>query len=143
MRDSGKYHRSGCRLKVPSLRNTGKGVLFDLLEKTFGGYYGTLDSEFFTKTSRNSGQATPELADKKGKRIVLASEQDDNEKFQVKRIKLVSGGDEVSARMMRENPIYFRLFLLTSPPVGSICLSHRVTESQSHRVTESVEDFTH
>ena len=61
-------------------------------KKTFGGYYGTLDSEFFTKTSRNSGQATPELADKKGKRIVLASEQDDNEKFQVKRIKLVSGG---------------------------------------------------
>ncbi len=86
----------------------GKSVIFDMLEIAFGEYYGTIDSSFFTQIQKSSGAATPELADKKGKRLVLSPEQDKNEKFQVKRLKLVSGGDEVTARMNYENPIYFR-----------------------------------
>ena len=78
------------------------------METSFGEYYGMIDSSFFTQIQKNSGNATPELGDKKGKRLVLSPEQDKKEKFQVKRLKLVSGGDEVTARMNYENPIYFR-----------------------------------
>ena len=64
-------------------------------------------SAFFTEKSRNSGNATPQLADKKGIRVVIAAEPEENEKLQVGRLKQISGNDQIQARDLFESIFYF------------------------------------
>lgn len=66
-----------------------------------------MNSAFFTEKSRNSGNATPQLADKKGVRVLIATEPEENEKLQVGRLKQISGNDQVQARDLFQSLFYY------------------------------------
>ena len=85
----------------------GKGVLNELVLQAFGDYGKTMSSAFFTEKTRNSGSATPQLADKKGVRVLIATEPEENEKLQVGRLKQISGNDRIQARDLFQSLFYY------------------------------------
>lgn len=76
----------------------GKSTVMKLISKLLGDYYGTLPTTFLTRKKGSSSNATPELANLKGKRCVVMQESEFDEKIQVGAMKEITGGD----------PIYFR-----------------------------------
>ena len=58
----------------------------------------TMEAAYFTESSNSSGSATPQLADKKGVRVLITSEPEHVEKLQVGRLKKITGNDQIQAR---------------------------------------------
>ena len=88
--------------------SNGKSATVDLLQNTLGDYAGVLPVNVLTKKRGNSGEATPELADKKGKRFLSIQEPEHNDVIYVGQMKeLVAGNDRIAARALYENPIYY------------------------------------
>lgn len=56
----------------------------------------------------SASQATPELADKKAVRLLMTSEPETSEKLQISKLKLVSGGDDITARALYEAPFTYK-----------------------------------
>ena len=89
----------------------GKGTLCTLLDKTFGQYYYEPDVSIVTTTKKNSSGPNPEMAKAKGKRILCASEPDDedkNSKFRVNKLKQLRGNDAIQARALYSNSMEFK-----------------------------------
>ena len=86
----------------------GKGTLFNFIENVFGDYIKTIDCSFFTTIPKSSTSATPEIADKNGVRILWSSEPEDSQKFQVNKLKLISGGDKIQVRKLYCSPFEYR-----------------------------------
>ncbi len=89
----------------------GKGSLCSLLQKTFGDYYYEPDISFVTSSNKSSSAANPELAKAKGKRLIISSEPEDEEKdskFRVSRLKKYRGNDLIQARGLYQAPIEFK-----------------------------------
>ena len=86
----------------------GKGACAELLKASFGNYFATISSAFFTRPFSGSSQASPELADKKAVRLLMTSEPETSEKLQISKLKLVSGGDDITARALYEAPFSFK-----------------------------------
>jgi P4 family phage/plasmid primase-like protien len=86
----------------------GKGTLFNFIENVFGEYIKTIDCSFFTTIPKSSNSATPEIADKNGVRILWSSEPEDIQKFQVNKLKLISGGDKIQVRKLYCSPFEYR-----------------------------------
>lgn len=80
--------------------SNGKGTLNELIMTSFGNYYKTLDSNVLTKTSKNANEATPALYNKKGCRVVVSTEpeNDTGNKLQVNLLKKITGGDTIETR---------------------------------------------
>ena len=76
----------------------GKGLLDSLCGMVFGEYYDVIDKSFFTTQKKSSGSADPELAGKKGIRMLVSSECEKTEEFQANKLKLLSGNDNISTR---------------------------------------------
>lgn len=85
----------------------GKGVLSKLLQKTFGEYCYCPDVSVFTTKKTSSSSANPELAKTKGKRLLIATEPSEDDKFQVGAIKTWTGGDTIQARALYRDNIEF------------------------------------
>lgn len=85
----------------------GKGALGRLLISTFGDYCYCPDISIFTCKKTNRSGADPELAMTKGKRLVMATEPSENDKFQVGQLKAWTGGDPITARALFKEPITF------------------------------------
>lgn len=85
----------------------GKGVLSKLLQKTFGEYCYCPDVSVFTTKKTSSSSANPELAKTKGKRLLIATEPSEDDKFQVGAIKAWTGGDTIQARALYKDNIEF------------------------------------
>ena len=78
----------------------GKGVLTTLLKALLGQYFLTTDNTFLT-TVFKSGQANSTLAQSKGVRFLLVTEPDNGTaecSLNIDFVKLMTGGDEISAR---------------------------------------------
>lgn len=95
----------------------GKGTLIDLLDNTFGGktdgYFGTLPPTILTQKRGSSSAATPELADKFGKRIIVLQEPEGDDKINVGFMKNITGQDKIEARPLYGDPFqYTPLFKL-------------------------------
>ena len=75
--------------------------------QTFGDYAKTMEAAYFTESSNSSGNATPQLADKKGVRVLITSEPEHVEKLQVGRLKKITGNDQIQARQLREHLFYY------------------------------------
>ena len=90
--------------------SNGKGILLALLEKTYDKYFKIADSKFLTSKIKG-GAANPDLADCKGKKIVMVSEPEcdgDNEiKFNVETIKKITGRDSITTRYLNKNSFTF------------------------------------
>lgn len=80
----------------------GKTTLLNIIQYVLGrDYAGSAPPGMFTE---KRGESHPtELADLQGKRMVVSSETDAGDKMQVSRVKLVTGGENIKARFMRQD----------------------------------------
>ncbi|MFJ6720531.1 phage/plasmid primase, P4 family [Streptomyces sp. NPDC091259] len=92
--------------------SNGKSALLDALLNVFKGV--TKSTEFSTFEARVSvGQASPELAELRGARLVTASETEKYSRLAEALVKQLTGGDPVTARRLYGNPFtYVPSFLL-------------------------------
>ena len=99
----------------------GKGTLCESIQAAMGDYAQTFDTEIFLQ-SRNDGHnggaaASPEIAKLKGARFALGAETEHGRKLSSAKLKNLTGGDTITARMLHGNPFSFRpqcKFLLAS-----------------------------
>ena len=95
--------------------SNGKGTLIELIDHTFGDYYGTLPVTLLTQKRKGSSNATPELADKKGKRTLVLQEPEHDDMINVGFMKELTGQDKITARALYSNSTYyvpqFKIFL--------------------------------
>ena len=75
--------------------------------QTFGDYAKTMEASYFTEASTASSKATPQLADKKGVRVIISSEPEHAEKLQVGRLKKITGNDQIQARQLHQPLFYY------------------------------------
>lgn len=85
----------------------GKGVCSTLFTKTLGDYCYCPDVSVFTTKKTSSSSANPELAKMKGKRMAIATEPNESDKFQVGQLKAWTGGDKIQARQLYQDTIEF------------------------------------
>ena len=85
----------------------GKGTLIDLLDNSFGDYFGTLPPTVLTQKRGSSSAATPELADKFGKRLITLQEPEGDDKINVGFMKNITGQDKMEARPLYGEPFSF------------------------------------
>jgi putative DNA primase/helicase len=84
----------------------GKSVLLEALLHVFRGV--TKSTEFSTFEQRTAvGQASPELAELRGARLVTASETEKYSRLAEALVKQLTGGDPVTARRLYGNPFTF------------------------------------
>lgn len=77
----------------------GKSTFIEALARLFGPYAGTLNSESVTGTqSKGAGQATPDIAQLPGKRLVRVSELPRGEMLRESLVKQLTGGEPMMAR---------------------------------------------
>lgn len=95
----------------------GKGSLIDLIDNTFNGtdegYFATLPPTVLTQKRGSSSAATPELATKFGKRVIVLQEPEGDDKINVGFMKNITGQDKIEARPLYGEPFqYTPLFKL-------------------------------
>lgn len=89
--------------------SNGKSTTISLVHDTLGDYSGTLASQVVTRKRGGAGQATPDLADKMGKRFLAIQEPDPDDTIYVGQMKeLSAGNDKISARALYGNPFYYK-----------------------------------
>jgi putative DNA primase/helicase len=91
----------------------GKGVTLSTIRGVLGSY--GIEAAIETFIINDSSRHPTELADLKGSRLVTCGETDDGQRWAEARIKMLTGGDPVKARFMRQDPFeytpQFKLFL--------------------------------
>lgn len=83
---------------VGAMARNGKSTIAKLLSKSFGDYYYEPSVALFTKKRQTSSGANPEVAKAKGRRILMVSEPERDETFQISTMKNMSGNDLIQAR---------------------------------------------
>lgn len=85
----------------------GKSSTCELVERVFGDYYSPIDITYFTsKKANSSSQATPELENKKGKRVVVTTEPEQDDKLNLAKFKKLS--DTMEVRGLYKSPVKFK-----------------------------------
>jgi putative DNA primase/helicase len=97
----------------------GKSCLMDLCKLVFGDYYQTFSVSYLTKENDGKDKPLPELAAARYARMLVTSEPDERDKFQVNLLKNITGNEEVSFRgMYAKLPVkyvpQFKLWILTN-----------------------------
>lgn len=95
-----------CLFFAYGIGKNGKSVFFETLKMLFGEYYAKAPVEMLMQT--NLPQHTTDITDLQGKRFVITSEIEENRRINESRVKDLTGGDDITARRMRENNITFR-----------------------------------
>lgn len=88
--------------------SNGKSVSFDLLKFCFGDYFMSVPITLLTRKRAGSENASPLLAQIKGKRLGVLQEPEEGEKLHVGLMKELTGNDEITARPLFESSITFR-----------------------------------
>jgi len=102
----------------------GKSVLLEVMQQILGDYANAAPPGFLMEKGKFAEHST-ELTELHGRRIVVCSELKPNDKFNEARVKLLTGGDTITARRMRQNFFTFtpthKLWLLGNhrPEVGT------------------------
>lgn len=102
----------------------GKSVLLDVMMQVLGDYANAAPPGFLMEKGKFTEHST-ELTELHGRRIVVCSELKPNDKFNEARVKLLTGGDKITARRMRQDYFSFtpthKLWLLGNhrPEVGT------------------------
>lgn len=84
-----------------------KSTTVDLIKFTFGDYFGVVPVTIITRKRGGSSNATPELADKFGKRCIIIQEPEHNDVVYVGQMKEYTGGDTLMARPLYGDPFYY------------------------------------
>ncbi|MGW7260695.1 DNA primase family protein [Streptomyces sp. NPDC054834] len=102
----------------------GKSVLLEVMMQILGDYANAAPPGFLMEKGKFTEHST-ELTELHGRRIVVCSELKPNDKFNEARVKLLTGGDTITARRMRQDFFTFtpthKLWLLGNhrPEVGT------------------------
>lgn len=124
----------------------GKTVLLETVQAVLGDYATVAPQKFLVQ---GPSQHATEIAALAGARLVIASETNEGERFDEAKVKLLTGGDRIKARFMRQDEFTFTpshlLVMMTNhrPEVGSGGTSfwRRVREVPfSHIVPEGQRD---
>ena len=100
----------------------GKTVLLDTVRSVLGDYATVAPQKFLVQ---GPSQHATEIAALAGARLVIASETNEGERFDEAKVKLLTGGDRLKARFMRQDEFTFSpthlLVMMTNhrPEVGS------------------------
>lgn len=86
----------------------GKSVMLDLLHHVFGGYSYSPDATIFSFDSKNPNEINPTVANVKGKRLIDTCESKANVAYSGNGIKKFTGGDKLTGRHLRNEPISFK-----------------------------------
>jgi putative DNA primase/helicase len=86
--------------------DNGKNTLYDTILTMLGDYADTMNIDTLME-KRNGGGASPELAKLKGKRFVVASESDENQRLKPGLIKRLTGDKYIEARALYKDPMKF------------------------------------
>lgn len=86
----------------------GKTVTMDAIAAALGDYAAASTASLLLQSRRGVGQATPELADLRGRRYVTVSETPEDARLAAERVKWITGGDTITARRLHGNPFSFR-----------------------------------
>ena len=93
---------------MATYNSNGKSTTQELMEKTFGEYFGVLPTTVLTRKRGSSSNATPELADKRGKRILFINEPEHDDTVYVGLMKNLTGGDWIEARALYGMPFRYK-----------------------------------
>jgi putative DNA primase/helicase len=112
----------------------GKGTFLETLRDVLGDYGHTSKAETFLVARREGGQASTDVADLKGSRLVITSESRPGAKIDANLIKSLTGDDTINARHLFQRAIQFKptwsVFLATNHrpemPGDDIALWERV-----------------
>jgi len=88
--------------------SNGKSVTFELLKHTLGDYFMSVPITLMTRKRGGAEQASPVLAQLKGKRLGVLQEPEEGERLSVGLMKELTGNDEVQARKLHQDPISFK-----------------------------------
>lgn len=80
--------------------SNGKSKLIDLCAIVFGDYFRTIGVDYLTKDDNGKERPLPDLVKARWARMLVASEPEEKDRFQVSFMKLITGGDEISCRGM-------------------------------------------
>jgi putative DNA primase/helicase len=100
----------------------GKTVLLETVQAVLGDYATVAPQKFLVQ---GPGQHATEIAAIAGARLVIASETNEGERFDEAKVKILTGGDRIKARFMRQDEFTFKpshlLVMMTNhrPEVGS------------------------
>lgn len=96
-------------LLVGERGRNGKGVLFETLRRVLGDYAGAVHTDVITgqQGHRTAGGAQPHLMGLRGRRLAYTSETADGAQMSADQVKLVTGGDSITARRLNENLVTF------------------------------------
>ena len=87
--------------------DTGKSTFVRVMSLLFGDYADSVDVEAFI-TARTGGRIPDDIARLPGARLVTATEPSAGQHWDEKTIKAITGGDEISARFMRQSWFTFK-----------------------------------
>lgn len=85
----------------------GKSATVDLIKKMLGDYFGVVPVTLLTRKRGTSSSATPELADKFGKRFLVVQEPEHNDVVYVGQLKEYTGEDTILSRPLYGDPFYY------------------------------------
>ena len=85
----------------------GKTTLLGAIREALGEYAHEAPVAALTGT-RRAGGASPELADLRGRRLVTVSESREDARLSVERVKVLTGGDPITARYLYRQPFTFQ-----------------------------------
>jgi P4 family phage/plasmid primase-like protien len=88
--------------------SNGKSMLIDFYKKTVGGYYGSMPITALTQSRSGSEQASPVLAETRGKRFISLDEAESDDSIKTGFMKQLTGGDEIITRKLNCGPITFK-----------------------------------
>jgi putative DNA primase/helicase len=105
----------------------GKSTLVDVLSHVLGQYAGAIQPEMLLQQTRTSGSsnASPDILDLRGKRLVFASETSEGARMDTSKVKRLVGGDELVGRalysnhMVRFKPGYTMFLITNNKPMAS------------------------
>lgn len=86
----------------------GKSATVNMVQYMLGDYFGVLPTTILTRKEGGSSNATPELADKHGKRVLVIQEPEHNDVVYVGRMKNFTGGDWIQARALYGDPFTYK-----------------------------------
>lgn len=85
-----------------------KSTVVDLFKFSMGEYFGVLPTTVLTRKRGNASNATPELADKRGKRCLIIQEPEHDDTVYVGQMKNLTGADWITARALYGNMFEFK-----------------------------------
>jgi len=88
-------------IQLTGCGGNGKGIMQGVMKLVLGDYFHTGMASILTKDVTSG--ATPEFANMAKKRLVIFSEPDKSTRLNNATIKILSGGDSITGRLMREN----------------------------------------